>query len=107
MEERPEPGTVRPAAERTAQDRTIRALVSLADDLSVEGGEDGFLRSSLQHLIESLGPAGGDTFLLQADGSLSAAAEWRLPGADRSAAAELAQSMVNDEQPRVCNRPEG
>ena len=107
MEKRAEPGSVRPASEGTAQDRTIRALVSLADDLSVEGGEEGFLRSSLQHLVECLGLAGGATFLLQADGSLSDAAEWRLPGAERSAASELAKSMVNDEQPRVSSRPDG
>jgi diguanylate cyclase (GGDEF)-like protein len=107
MEKRPEPGTAPPASDRTAQDRTIRALVSLADDLSVEGGEEGFLRSSLQHLVECLGLAGGATFLLEADGSLSAAAEWRLPGTDRNAALELAKSMVNDEQPRVSSRPEG
>jgi len=107
VDKRTEPGTLRPASDRTAQDRTIRALVSLADDLSVEGGEEGFLRSSLQHLVECLGLAGGATFLLGPDGSLSAAAEWRLPGADRAAASELAQSMVSEEQPRVCGRPEG
>jgi diguanylate cyclase (GGDEF)-like protein len=107
MEKRPEPGTARPASDRTAQDRTIRALVSLADDLSVEGGEDGFLRSSLQHLVESLGVAGGATFLLGPDGALAAAAEWRLPGADRTAALDLARSMLSDEQPRVSSRPEG
>ena len=107
MEKRPEPGTVQPASDRAAQDRTIRALVSLADDLSVEGGEEGFLRSSLQHLVECLGVAGGATFLLESDGSLKAAAEWRLPGADRAAASELAKSMAGDEQPRVYHRPEG
>jgi diguanylate cyclase (GGDEF)-like protein len=107
MEKRPEPGTGRPTAEGTAQDRTIRALVSLADDLSVEGGEEGFLRSSLEHLVECLGLAGGATFVLESDGSLKAAAEWHLPGADRDAAMELARSMAGDEQPRVSARPAG
>ena len=107
MEKRPEAGSVGPATEGTPQERILRALVSLADDMSVEAGEEGFLRASLQHLVECLGVAGGATFLLEADGSLKAANEWRLPGADRGPASELAQSMVNDEQPRVCSRAQG
>jgi len=115
MEKRPPSDTVKPAAEagasdssdRSAQDRTIRALLSLADDLSVEGGEEGFLRSSLEHLVECLGLAGGAAFLLQGDGSLAAAAEWRLPGADREAAGDLARAIVTHEAPRVSFRPDG
>jgi len=107
MQKRTEPPTAAAAADHSAQDRTIRALVSLADDLSVEGGEEGFLRSSLEHMVESLGVAGGATFLLQPDGSLLAATEWRLPGADRPAALELARSMLEDERPRIYAHPEG
>ena len=107
MQKRPEPDTAAPAADERAQDRTIRALVSLADDLSVEGGEDGFLRSSLEHLVESLGVAGGATFLIQPGGSVAAAAEWRLPGADRAAALDLAHSMLADDHPRISVRPDG
>jgi diguanylate cyclase (GGDEF)-like protein len=107
MSKPPEPAHAPARGADSAQDRTIRALVSLADDLGIEGGEDGFLRSSLEHVVESLGLAGGATFLVQPDGSLAAAAEWRLPGADRRAAIELARSMLKDERPRICDRPGG
>ena len=107
MQKRPEPETAAPPADHSAQDRTIRALVSLADDLSVEGGEEGFLRSSLEHLVESLGVSGGAMFLVQPGGSVAAAAEWRLPGAHRAAALDLAHAMLKDERPRICLGPEG
>jgi hypothetical protein len=107
VQKRPEPETAAPPADHSAQDRTIRALVSLADDLSVEGGEEGFLRSSLEHLVESLGVAGGAMFLVQPGGSVAAAAEWRLPGAQRAAALDLAHAMLKDERPRIALGPEG
>ncbi len=62
-----------------AQDRTIRALMSVVDDLTVEREEEGLLRSTLEHVVGSLGLAGGVTFLLGPDETLVPLAELGLP----------------------------
>ena len=45
-------------------DRTIRALMSLVDDLTVEREEGGLLRSTLEHVVVALGLSGGLTLTL-------------------------------------------
>src|SRR5258707_8517943 len=66
-------------ADPQAQDRTVRALMSVVDDLTVEREEGGLVRSTLEHVVSSLGLAGGITFLLSPDETLQAAAELRFP----------------------------
>src|SRR3972149_295321 len=46
------------------QDRIIRALISLVDDLTVEREEHGLLRSMLEHVVGALDLAGGMALLL-------------------------------------------
>ena len=46
-----------------AQERTIRALVALADDLTVERDESGLLASTLEHVVDALGLTGGATYV--------------------------------------------
>ena len=58
-------------------DRTIRALMSLVDDLTVEREEAGLLRSTLEHVVVALGLSGGLTLTLGEGGSLTTAAETR------------------------------
>src|SRR5262249_26829255 len=84
-----------------AQDRTIRALMALADDLSVERDEEGFLRSTLGHVVQALGLTGGLTFLIGPEGDLLPAAEARLPSPDAESTRELAQRALRDARPVV------
>ena len=57
-----------------AQDRTVRVLVSLADDLIVGHDEGGLLRTTLDHVVTTLGLTGGATYLLSEDEGLVIAA---------------------------------
>ncbi len=97
---RPEPrAPVR--ADPQAQDRTVRALMSVVDDLTVEREEGGLLRSTLEHVVSSLGLAGGITFLLSPDETLLAAAELRFPPAHRDIADGLAAAALERGGPVV------
>lgn len=89
------------------QDRTIRALMSLVDDLTVERDEAGLLRSSLEHVVQALELTGGATFLLQPDGSLAPAAEYLLPGADRATTEALCRRALEGSRPVVGEVPGG
>ena len=84
--------TVRP--DPRAQDRTIRALMSVVDDLTVEREEEGLLRSTLEHVVGSLGLAGGVTFLLGPDETLVPLAEQGLPDTLRDLAHTLAIGVI-------------
>ena len=89
------------ASDLQAQDRTIRALMSLVDDLTVERDEKGLLHSTLEHVVESLGLAGGMTLLLAADDELEPAAESRVSSADMATTLELARSSLESGHPLV------
>lgn len=64
------------APDAESQDRTVRILLSLVDDLTVEQEEEGLLRTTLEHVVQTLDLLGGVTFLLaDEEGALRAAAE--------------------------------
>ncbi len=86
---------------RDAQDRSIRALVSLVDELSVERDEAGLLEATLERVVKALGVGGGLTLLLDAHGELQAAAEFRLASSDLDATRELARAAVARRAPMV------
>jgi len=90
-----------------AQDRTIRALMSVVDDLTVEREEEGLLRSTLEHVVGSLGLAGGVTFLLGPDETLVPLAELGLPDTLRDLAHTLALTSLERGRPTVHEIPAG
>ena len=80
------------------QDRALRVLMSLVDDITVETDERGLLSSTLEHVVEALGLTGGITFVLEPDKTLEPRAEiW--PGGDRTPTVELARSAIELERP--------
>src|SRR5262245_39674933 len=89
------------ASDLQAQDRTIRALMSLVDDLTVERDERGLLHSTLEHVVESLDLAGGMTLLLAADDELAPAAESGVSTADMATTLELARLCLESGHPLV------
>jgi diguanylate cyclase (GGDEF)-like protein len=101
---RPKAGT---APDLQTQDRTIRALLSLVDDLTVERDEDGLLRSTLGHVVRTLGLSGGVTLLVSHDEELVPAAEFQFPRGALELAVDLAQSSFEQGQPLVRERSEG
>src|SRR5258708_13008132 len=88
-------------ADPRAQDRTIRALMSVVDDLTVEREEAGLVRSTLEHVVVSLGLTGGVTFLLGPDETLNPGAELGLPEGQRDAALTLALLSLERGRPAV------
>ncbi len=92
-------------ADPRAQDRTIRALMSVVDDLTVEREEEGLLRSTLEHVVGSLGLAGGVTFLLGPDETLVPLAELGLPETLREQAHALALTSLERGRPTVHEIP--
>jgi diguanylate cyclase (GGDEF)-like protein len=92
-------GTKRSSAGSRPQDRALRVLMSLVDDITVETDERGLLRTTLEHVVESLGLTGGITFVLRADQELVPAAErWPASG-DRVPPVDLARSAVDMQRP--------
>jgi diguanylate cyclase (GGDEF)-like protein len=91
--------------DQQAQDRTIRVLMSLVDDLTVERDEAGLLRSTLQRVVETLGLTGGVTYLLGQGGELSPAAEYSPSTTDRASSLELAREALRSERPVVRELP--
>jgi diguanylate cyclase (GGDEF)-like protein len=84
-----------------AQDRTIRAFMSLVDDLTVEREEPRLLRSTLEHVVQALGLSGGITFYPGPDGVLTSSAEYRMPEDAQNPAREFAQVMLDQGRPTV------
>ena len=81
-------------------DRLLQALLSLVEDLTVEREEDGLLRSTLEHVVDGLGLAGGATLVIGPEGDLMVAAEHRFtPGTP--AALELATESLQRGVPLV------
>jgi diguanylate cyclase (GGDEF)-like protein len=88
----------RPASGSRVQDRALRVLMSLVDDITVETNERELLTNTLEHVVEALGLTGGMTFVLAADQSLELRAElW--PGGDRTPPVEVARSAIELERP--------
>jgi diguanylate cyclase (GGDEF)-like protein len=104
------PGT-RPLAatapDLLAQDRTIRALVSLVSDMTVDHDEQGLLRSTLEHVVQALGLSGGTTFVLDAQGQLVAAAECRTASGEGTLTADLASEALSRQRPLLREAPGG
>ncbi|HET7295117.1 MAG TPA: sensor domain-containing diguanylate cyclase [Vicinamibacteria bacterium] len=82
-------------------DRSIRALVSLADELSVEREAHGLLATCLERVVSALGVAGGLTLVLDAEGELGPAAEHGTAPLDMAAAMDLARAAVSRAAPMV------
>jgi diguanylate cyclase (GGDEF)-like protein len=104
----PEPS--RPKARNTDpqdQDRAIRTLLSLVDDLTVERDEGGLLRSTLEHAVQTLGLTGGVTLLLGPDGELAPAAEFHFPRGDLEGALDLATTALERGRPGLARRDDG
>jgi len=95
------PGPTVPAG---PQDRVIRALISLVDDLSVEREEHGLLRSMLEHVVGALDLAGGMALLLGPDGELVEVAE-HLFAPDPTTALALGAAALDSGGPLVQELP--
>lgn len=86
------------------QDRALRVLMSLVDDITVEIDERGLLTSTLEHVLDALGLSGGITFVLDDDQALQPSAEmW--PGGDRAVSVELARSAIEMQRPAFRETP--
>lgn len=99
--------STRDSSTTVVQDRTIRALMSLVDDLTVERDEQGLLRSTLEHVVQALELTGGATFLLAQDEALAVAAEYLLPGADRATTEALCRRALEHFRPVMADVPGG
>jgi diguanylate cyclase (GGDEF)-like protein len=88
-------------ADPRVQDRTIRAFMSLVDDLTVEREEPRLLRSTLEHVVQALGVSGGITFHAGEDGVLVSSAEHRMSEDAQTPARELAQLVLEHGRPTV------
>jgi diguanylate cyclase (GGDEF)-like protein len=80
-----------PAIDVRTRDRTVRVLISLADDLIVSHDEGSLVRSTLEHVVSNLGLTGGATFVLDEAQILMPVA--RSPAGDKGdkGAAKLAE----------------
>ena len=90
-----------------AQDRAIRVLMSLAEDLHVERDEAGLLQSMLTHVVENLVLRGGVTFVLD-DGRRPRARGRGQRDARRrpTPALEAAREAVEGDRPVVRELPD-
>ncbi|HEX9189769.1 MAG TPA: diguanylate cyclase [Vicinamibacteria bacterium] len=103
----PPSGQPRPADARThlqSDDRLLRTIVSLADDLTLERDEPELLRSMLEHVVESLDLVGGVVYASDDFGELVERAEHRL-AADADAASSLAVAVLEQDEPLVQELP--
>lgn len=93
----------------TAQDRdrSVRALVSLADELSVERDAGGLLATCLERVVTALGVAGGLTFVLDPHGELMPAAEQGAAPSDMAGTMELARAAIAGAAPMARVLSEG
>ncbi len=94
-------------ADLEIQDRAIRTLLALVDDLTVKRDERGLLRSTLEHAVQTLGIAGGVTLLIGSDGELAPAAEFQFPRGDLEAAVDLATTALDRGRPGLARREDG
>jgi diguanylate cyclase (GGDEF)-like protein len=87
-----------------ADARLLRVLASLLDDLTVEREREGLLRSTLEHVVTSLGLSGGAMFVPGEDGALQEAA-LHPKGGEPGAARDLALAAHEQATPLVQERP--
>jgi diguanylate cyclase (GGDEF)-like protein len=97
----------RAAVEGEAQDRTIRALMSLVDDLTVERDEQGLLHSTLEHSVRALGLTSGVTLVTTPSGDLVPGADFRLPSGDIAPILEVGRAALAQGKPTVRDTPDG
>ena len=93
------------SSDPVAQDRTIRALVALVDELTLGRDEEGLIQATLEHVVSSLSLTGGTTYLPASDGGLVPAAHAHLPSADREASLALARQALDEGRPLVQEIP--
>jgi diguanylate cyclase (GGDEF)-like protein len=74
------------------RERTLTALLSVIEDMSLEREEEALVRASLQHLVHAFGSA-GITYLLEG-GELAPAAELDLDEDDRQPARDMASMAL-------------
>ncbi|MGE0455480.1 MAG: diguanylate cyclase [Vicinamibacteria bacterium] len=83
----------------SALDRSIRALMSVVDDLTVSLDEAGVLRATLEHVVEALGAAGGATYMPGPDDAPVVVALCGAPAPDPEELADLVRMAVQWERP--------
>jgi len=89
-------------ANTAARDRALRALLSLAESLSVESEPEQMLRSALADLVEALEVTGAIGYLQEAgDQDLDVAAVHRFPEVRRVAAARIARRCLDSTAPQL------
>lgn len=111
----PEPQPAPNAAEGAAlsfdesrlQDRTIRALMKVADDLYVGHEEAGLLSATLEHLLEALGAAEGVVFVAGAGDEMEPRARHGVADEDLPAAHALAATTVQEGRAQLRVKPDG
>jgi diguanylate cyclase (GGDEF)-like protein len=100
------PGAQAPlSVEPTDQDRSVRTLIALVDELTVGRDEEGLLQSTVEHVVRSLSLTGGTTYLPGPSGNLVPVANAFLPSADREATLELARRALESGRPLVREIP--
>jgi diguanylate cyclase (GGDEF)-like protein len=109
MTDAPENGSLLPpraaSARADSHDRLLRTLVALTGDFTVEREEAGLLRSTLEHVVVSLGLAGAAVFAGGEDGEIVELSEHHL-SADAGAARDLAVAALAEDAPLVQELPE-
>ena len=95
------------STEPSAQDRTIRVLLALVDDLTVEREEGGLLRSTLDHVVRALALSAGATYILGPDDTLVLGAESGPGVGDDLRMRELAEAVFDRDRPTVQEAEEG
>jgi diguanylate cyclase (GGDEF)-like protein len=104
MEHKPRAGST---TEIRVRDRTIRVLISLADDLIVGHDEGGLLRSTLEHVVTTLGLSGGVTFVLDEAQILIAVARHPAAETGEGGSLELAEASLEKGRPEFRELPGG
>lgn len=90
------------------RDRTIRVLMSLLDDLTVERDEDALLHSTLGHVVARLEVTAGITYVLGPDEELTPAAEhWPDSHGDKAPTLDAARRAIDDRRVVVRELGEG
>jgi len=84
-----------------SQDRTVRALMSLVEELTVGRDEEGLLHASLERLVNVLELSAGVTFLLQPDGRLADAATFQASVTEVEEAEALGRQAIERGRPGV------
>jgi diguanylate cyclase (GGDEF)-like protein len=90
-----------------AQERIIRTLVALVEDLTVERDEAGLLGSTLEHVVSALGLTGGATYVADTEGALQSVAERNLSAVDLVLALEYAERSWRLGRPSAHELPQG